>query len=423
MTRRRPGFHTGVTGPSNPASNMASRMRTAPEVLLIVVDAGGGHRAAANALLAAAAERGLPWKIEVLNITDVLAPQDFLRRLTGHSLEDAYNAMIRRRLTRHLVPLLRGYQWLIARLRPALVRTVAARLADRRPELVVSLFPNLNGVLAEAVHLAHPGVPLWVALTDFADFPPHFWMEPEVDRVLVATTRAEEQARAVGLAGPRLERLSGMILHPRFHRVDREAARRAIRRELGIPDGALAVLVLFGGKGSPEVEPLSEALLERSPAWHVVAICGDNPGLHGCLTRLAARHRGRLHALGFTDRVADYLCACDVLASKPGPGTLAEAFHCRIPVVAPCNAYTIPQERYNATLLEEHELGMVVRHWTEIPDAVALLAGDPRRRERMRARLQALPENRAVYEVLDLVECALDARGAGSVSEAAAAAR
>src|SRR5512145_3067384 len=136
MTRGRPGFHTSVMRLSKPPPNMAPGMHAPPEVLLFVVDAGGGHRAAANALVAAAAERGLPWRLEVLNITDVLAPRDFVRRLTGRSLEDVYNAMIRRRWTRFLVPLLRGYQRLIARLRPALVHTVAARLAERRPELV-----------------------------------------------------------------------------------------------------------------------------------------------------------------------------------------------------------------------------------------------------------------------------------------------
>lgn len=397
-------------------------MPTPPEVLLFVVDAGGGHRAAANALLAAAAERGVAWNLRVVNVTDVLAPLDPVRRLTGHTLEDTYNAMVRRHWTGFLVVFLRGYQWLIARLRPRLVRTVAAHLAKQPPALVVSLFPNLNGVLADAVHQAHSGVPFWVALTDLADFPPHFWMEPEVDRVIVSTDHAEGQARALGLDGARLTRISGMAMHPLFYRVDQEAARGRVRRELGIPSEAFTVLVVFGGKGSAEIEPLSEALLDRSPAWHVVAICGDNPGLHGCLTRLQSRHPARLHPLGFTDRVADYLAACDVLATKPGPGALAEAFHFRVPVVVACDGYTIPQERYNARFLEERELGLVVRHWTSMPDAVARLAENPQLRAVMRANLGALPENRAVWELLDLIGAAVEAEGCRYAAEGATAA-
>jgi UDP-N-acetylglucosamine:LPS N-acetylglucosamine transferase len=389
------------------------------DVLLFVVDAGGGHRAAANALLAAAAERGVPWRLEVANVTDVLAPLDFSRRLTGRSLEQAYNGMIRRRLTRHLVPMLRGYQWLIGRLRPTLVARVAAWLAERKPALVVSLFPNLNGVLAEAVHRTHPGVPFWVALTDLADFPPRFWMESGIDRVIVASDRAEDQARTVGLEG-RVARVSGMVLHPRFYRVEPGRIGPRTRDELGIPRDAFTALVLFGGKGSPEMEGLSAALLDRSPWWHVVAICGDNPGLRGCLEGLRPRYGPRLHTLGFTDRVADYLSASDVLGTKPGPGTLAEAFHFRVPAVVPCNAYTIPQERYNARFLADRELGLVVSRWQDMPDAVARLAENPGLRASMRACLGALPPNRAVHEVLDLIDAAVRS-GASALPSAASA--
>ena len=40
-----------------------------------------------------------------------------------------------------------------------------------------------------ALRAAHPGVPFSVLLTDFADFPPRFWIEPGVDRVIVGTER------------------------------------------------------------------------------------------------------------------------------------------------------------------------------------------------------------------------------------------
>ncbi|HEU0106474.1 MAG TPA: hypothetical protein VFT38_09900, partial [Vicinamibacteria bacterium] len=99
--------------------------------------------------------------------------------------------------------------------------------------------------------------------------------------------------------------------------------------------------------------------------------------------------------------------------TKPGPGTLAEALHCRVPTVVPCNAHTIPQERYNATFLAENELGVVVRQWREIPAAVSALAADPVRRARMRRRLESLPPNRAVFEVLEILDRELSAQGVG----------
>jgi len=387
-----------------------------PEVLLFIVDAGGGHRAAANALLAAAELRSVPWRFRVVSLQEVLAPLDFTRRITGLSMEDTYNAMVRRRQTRFLVPMLRMLQWGIEGLRPTLARRVTAYLKENRPPAaVVSLLPNFNRVLEEGVRQAHPGVPFMVVLTDFADFPPRFWMQPGPDRVVVASDHAVEQARELGFPSARVSRTSGMLLHPKFYGLDRGEARARVRQELGIPAGAFAVLIVFGGKGTPEIRPLSEALLREGPDWHVVAICGDNPRLQESMDSLAARSGGRLHPLGFTSRVPDYLAACDVLLSKPGPGTLAEAFHSRIPIVVPCNGHTIPQERYNARYLEKQGLGVVVGHWRQMPAAVAALAADAERRQLLLRNLAALPPNRAVFEVLELFEAVLMGSAAPAV--------
>ncbi|HUG54461.1 MAG TPA: glycosyltransferase [Vicinamibacteria bacterium] len=411
MTAERRGRHAVAAPPPPSAAIVDPEMEARPEVLLFVLDAGGGHRAAARALQAAAALSPRRWDIRVTNLQDVLAPADFTRRITGRPMEDAYNAIVRRRWTRFLVPMLRVLQWGIRRMSRPLARLVADHLAEVRPAAVVSLIPNFNGVLAEARRLACPDTPFVIVLTDLADFPPHFWIAPGADRVVVATEHAAAQARAAGLPPAAISITSGMILHPRFHVPD-PAARQRTRRELGIGMEDFTVLVLFGGKGSPEVHPLAAALLDQSPRWHVMAICGDNPRLEAAVGELGAASGGRLHCFGFTDRVMDLLAACDVVATKPGPGTLAEAFHCRVPVVVPCTPYTIPQERYNAVFVRENELGVVVRHWREIPNAISSLAADPVRRTRMRRRLESLPGNRAVFEVLDVLEAEVEGAGA-----------
>jgi 1,2-diacylglycerol 3-beta-galactosyltransferase len=198
---------------------------------------------------------------------------------------------------------------------------------EHRPAAVVSVMPNFNVVIRDALRAAHPGVPFLVLLTDFADFPPHFWMEPGVDRVIVGSDRAEEQALRMGIPKERISRNSGMVLHPRFHRGEGKEARSGVRTALGLGPQDFVLLLLFGGKGSAEMEPLAARLLALSPSWTVIAICGDNPSLFERLAPLEAAAGGRLRRLGFTDRVGDYLAASDVLITKSGPGSLAEAFH------------------------------------------------------------------------------------------------
>jgi 1,2-diacylglycerol 3-beta-galactosyltransferase len=311
--------------------------------------------------------------------------------------------MIRRRRTRFLVPMLRGLHWLVRGLRGPLSARVAAYLQTRRPAAVLSVIPNFNGVLAAAVRRSHPGVPFLVLLTDFCDFPPHFWMERDLDGVIVATEQAAAQALALGLPAARVFRTSGMVLHPRFYPRAGADSRAAMRRELGLSPDDFVVLVLFGGKGSPEMQPLCAGLLAASPSWRVIAVCGDNPRLFEGLAGMVAGSGGRLRRLGFSDRVADLLAACDLLVTKPGPGSLAEAFHQRVPVIVCGDAHTIPQERYNVRLVAREVLGLAVGHWREMPAAAAALAADAPRLFHMHQNLLALPENRGVYEALDII--------------------
>ncbi len=380
-----------------------------PPVLLFTIDAGGGHRAAARALAAAAEETGAPFALQVESFQQALLPLDLLRRATGVSLEEGYNLLLRRRWSVLMVPLLRLLHGAIRARRAAIVRALAGYLrAQPRPAAVVSVFPNFNGVLRDAIARAHPGVPLVVVLTDLADFPPRFWIEPGIDRVVVATEEAELQARGLGIPDSRVSRVSGMVLHPRFYRCAEAATRERVRRELGIDADAFVAMLLFGGKGSPEMRPLAARLLAMQPPLQVVAVCGENPRLLARLGGLEPTVGGRLLRLGFSDRIAELLAASDLLVTKPGPGSLAEAFHQRVPVLVARNVHTIPQERFNTDFVARQGLGVVVRNWREIPAAVARLRGEPAQLAGIRERLRALPPNRAVYEVIEVIgrECA-----------------
>jgi hypothetical protein len=375
-----------------------------PEVLLFTIDAGGGHRAAAHALAAAAEETGAPFRLRVESFQQTLLPLDVLKRATGVSLEDAYNLILRRHANALMVPLLRLMHAGIRVRRRALVRTLAGWLREQpRPAAVVSVFPNFNGVMRDAIREALPGVPLVVVLTDLADFPPRFWIEPGIDRVVVGTDEARAQAVAIGIPAARVSRVSGMVLHPRFYRAGGAGGRTRARADLLLEDGDFAVTLLFGGKGSPEMAPLAERLLEMDPALRVIAICGENPDLLARLAPAEAGSGGRLARLGFTDRVAEMLAASDLLVTKPGPGSLSEAFHQRVPVVVTRNIHTIPQERFNTDFVRDRGLGLVVPHWRGIPAAVLRLCRDTALRSSMRDRIAALPPNRAVFEVIEVI--------------------
>ena len=54
-------------------------------------------------------------------------------------------------------------------------------------------------------------------MTDFADYPPHFWIEKQQQYLICGTARAVEQAQAMGYDRDHVFRTSGMILRPLFY--------------------------------------------------------------------------------------------------------------------------------------------------------------------------------------------------------------
>ncbi|HYP72204.1 MAG TPA: galactosyldiacylglycerol synthase, partial [Variovorax sp.] len=232
----------------------------APVVDLVYFNAGGGHRASALALEAAIARAGLGWTVRLVNLREMLDPKDGFRKLTGMDPEDLYNKRLARGWTMGLAQELKLLQGLIRWGHAPLVRQLQRAWLEREPDMVVSLIPNFNRPLYEALAASLPGVPYATVLTDLADYPPHFWMEPDLPiHLLCGSARAVAQARSAGLATSHIHETSGMLIRTAFY--DRPAVDRAAERaRLGLDPQLPTGMVLFGGQGSKAMLNIAKRL-------------------------------------------------------------------------------------------------------------------------------------------------------------------
>ncbi|MCU7374419.1 glycosyltransferase [Paucibacter sp. O1-1] len=367
---------------------------------LIYLNAGGGHRAAAQALEAMIRQQGRAWQVRCVNLVDMLDPQQRFQRLTGIAPEDLYNLRLARGWTLGLAQELWLLQALIRLGHGAIVKRLRRHWQDAPPDLVVSLMPNFNRALAEGLAEVMPGAPFVTVLTDMADLPPHFWIEPGGRGHLVCgTAKAVAQARAAGYPDAQIHRSSGMLIRPDFYR-PLALDRRAERRSLGLDPDRPTGVVLFGGHGS-----MAMAAIERQlPDVQLILLCGHNKAL-------AAQLRGQTGAapravLEFTPEVRRYLQLADFFIGKPGPGCLSEAAQQGLPIVTFSNAWTLPQERYNAEWVQEQGLGVVSRSARQIRPAVLELM---ERLDEFKANLRLI-DNRAVFELPEILADVLQSR-------------
>jgi UDP-N-acetylglucosamine:LPS N-acetylglucosamine transferase len=361
----------------------------------VYFNAGGGHRAAALALQSVMALQRRPWQVRLVDLARVLDPTDHVRRIAGFSPEDLYNMRLQRGWTLGLAHELKVLQGLIRLAHSGMLRTLSQHWARSEPDLVVSLVPNFNRVLCQSVAQSLPGVPFATVLTDMADLPPHFWIEPDQDQTLVCgTEKALAQARRAGYANEQLVLTSGMVLRPSFYAPAPATPRSLSRWQHGLDAARPTGVVMFGGQGSAQMLRIARAL-DRT---QLVFLCGRNEAL---AERLRHMRRSAPHAVvGFTDDVAAVMRLGDFFIGKPGPGCLSEALHLGLPVITVLNGWTMPQERYNAHWLREQGAGLVIPSLAALPAAV-----DDMERLLPDLRGAALRlDNRAVFEIPEVFE-------------------
>lgn len=373
-----------------------------PAIELIYFNAGGGHRAAARAIEAVLGVPGGRWQVRSTNLFEILDPQGQFRRYAGIAPEDLYNLRLRKGWTAGLAQELKLLQASIRIAHDMLVQRLHAHWLRSTPDLVLSLIPNFNLALGTSLQRALPDVPFVTLMTDLADCPPSFWIEPTLNQHLICgTPRAVAQALSAGVDPARVHRVSGMVLHPDFHAPlagDADADRAALGLDPDRPTG----VVMFGGHGAATMKPIAQALGDVQ----LILMCGHNESL---ARALRGRRSQAPHAvLGFTTEVRRWMRLGDFFIGKPGPGSLSEAVHLGLPVITFRNAWTMPQERYNTEWVEENALGRVIRSPTGVREAVAALLDDLPRHRAAVAQLH----NRAVFEVPAILEAIVAAAAA-----------
>jgi 1,2-diacylglycerol 3-beta-galactosyltransferase len=365
-----------------------------PTLDFIYFDAGGGHKSAALALQAVIETEGYGWNVRLVNLQEVLDPLDIFRKITGIRLQDLYNRMLAKGWTLGSVYLLPMMQAVIRSYHGRSVKLLVDFWKAHKPDMVVSLVPNLNRALFESLEKALPGTPYVTILTDLADYPPHFWMEKQPQYFICGTDKAVEQALALGHPAEKISRTSGMILRPAFYRC-MDIAKTDERKRLGLHPGLPTGIVLFGGEGSNVMFSIAEKLGNSALDVQLILICGRNARLKERLARLKTRNR--LFIEGFTKEIPYYMALSDFFIGKPGPGSISEALKMGLPVIVESNAWTLPQERFNAEWVRDQKAGMVLRNFRKIQDAVRLLLNS-KHLEEMHARIAQM-NNNAVYEI------------------------
>jgi processive 1,2-diacylglycerol beta-glucosyltransferase len=378
-------------------------MKSKPRVLLLSASSGAGHLRAAQALEKALAERGD-------SCVEHIDAMKYASKLFQKLYHQTYVSLARR------APDILGilYDRTDKPWNPPSPRLAIDRL---NVQPMIRLLKRVQPDLCIATHFLPSEILAWLIAKNklrarnaivVTDYDVHaLWLCRTVDRYYVALPESAEYLAAIGIPREKV-RITGIPIDPLFAKpANRDEARKHFGLDLHHP----VVLVAAGGEGVGPVEQLVRGLLEVRCNWQIVAIAGKSEKMRKRLEELSrqagtlAKGFPRLHPVGFTTEMDQYMATADVMVGKAGGLTTSEALARGLPMVL---IDPIPgQEERNADHLLEAGAAIRCNNPPVVAWKVASLLDDIARLQQMReaARRMARPDAAAeiVEDALTLV--------------------
>lgn len=354
------GIHSTEKG-----DHLAAVHDNLPRISILTANAGGGHLAAARSLADSLAGK---------------AHVSFLRLMDDHSPFpiNTFSATYRPWVT--YTPALYQLVYRIGASRervvfveravyPLVKRRLSAALSAEQPDLWISVHPLQIDMPLWIMGESGSRVPFVTVVTDPVT-PPVAWFSPDVDLCVVATEPARDVALACGIPDERVH-VIGLPIRRAFGEM-RGRSKSVVRAHLGLTPERPLVLMTGGGAGIGRLMPIAQAVTRRLAGQHpkiqVTIITGNNRTLYRQLC--AEKWPVPVFVRGYVDNMAEWLAASDLLITKAGPGTLAEAACLGVPVVI--TDYIPGQETGNVAWTVEHGTGV----FEQSPERIAALVAE-----------------------------------------------
>ncbi len=264
------------------------------------------------------------------------------------------------------------------------------------PDVVICTHAFPCGVMAEYKKQFSDAPPVIGVVTDFAVH--SFWMHDNIERYAVAT---DEMRAAMIERRIRRERIvvSGIPVNASFGALPADVD--ALRVRLDLPRDRHIVLMMGGGLGIGPLSTVMQALNALNVPICAVAIVGRSSRSEERVLEAAHDVRYPVRVLGFVGNVDEYMHASDVLITKPGGLTCAEALAAQLPMVL---FKPLPgQEERNTRYLVERRAALRAKSTKDLTRTIAGLLQSDTKHDEMRAAMKMLGKPNAAVEVAGVI--------------------
>ena len=233
-----------------------------------------------------------------------------------------------------------------------------------KPDAVVCAQAFPCGMVADYKKTYSSDLPLVAVLTDY--IPHSYWVYDKVDYYIVPSAEVAERLTQKNIPAGKIKNL-GIPFDPAFNEsIDRHKVTQKMHLDPRLP----IVLIMGGGQGLGPIKGIIKKLDKSKKGFQMIVVCGSNKKLHNSLKRKVKKYKKKVLVFGYANHINELMGISDIIITKPGGITVAEALAKKIPMVI---VRPIPgQEASNTAYLTQKDSAIKV---DKVKDIVPVIDG------------------------------------------------
>lgn len=365
------------------------------KLLFLSAEVGAGHTRTAQAICKVLPQSVLEPEVQIVDFFHYLNP------IMRKALVNGYMEMIK------TTPAIYRYLYDRAEERESLLDfnkllNIASKIKLKKlfnefnPDIIASTHAFPSGVLSVLKDKGKIKNPIITIITDFTAHP--FWIYPNMDAYLVATEEIANLLINRGIPQKRVH-ITGIPIDPIFMELP---SKIEVRKKLNLDQSLFTILIAGGGLGLGPLESIVSQLAVAKLPIQLIVMVGKNKILKEKLEQVVCFSKTPIKIVGYTNNVHELMASSDLLISKPGGLTCAEALSIGLPMVI---AEPIPgQEERNSKFIVQSGVGIKLEDSKMVNHLVENFLNNPYKLVQMKENALKLAKPEAAISACKLLK-------------------
>lgn len=373
--------------------------------IIILTSEGGGGQVTINAALTNQLKshydlKSVLYFVEILHCVDLF----YFFSFGYYSGEDFYNYVQKKRFFRFMQACYYVSRWYYYFFSYFLIKRTTHYLAKEKPDLVISIIPIVNNILAKSC--AALNIPFLIIPPDLdVAFFTQDMRAPYADNLYLALPFDNPLSRTTIVSIDIPEKHIFSIPYPLRNDFFLEKDRSIIKKQYAILDDNPVILLMMGAQGNSGSYTFTQELIKIHNPCHLIICIGHNIDIQKKLENIAFPPHITAHIIGYTDQIAYLMAIADIMIGKTGVVSVVEALYSDTPIIADQTDFVLSWELYNQHFLTHYQCGFILKKLDTLAPLVDQLLTEKNILEGMKKRIaQLVDRNKQGTSMQEIIE-------------------